>query len=428
MCIRDRAGLVQHQHVDAGQSGAPPAGDGAGRDAGLGLQVLRGHRLGRGAGDDVATPVGAPPRRRAPGPRAGSRRGVPWCPRTRSAGDPPMPDSAVDSTGTGPEVAPDDLAWNQRDGDEVAAALGVDPGNGLRTDQVADQRVRFGPNRLPDAAREPVWRALLRPFQDLLVLVLIVAAAVSAAVSREWETPVVILLVVVLNAAINFVQERKAEASLQALRDMTVARCQVRRDGRLFKLDAADMVPGDAVVIEAGDRVPAGGRRLQVAALEVQDATLTGESEPVAKDTGTVADSDAPLADRIDMVFMNTVVTRGRAVFVVTATGTGTQMGAIAGLLAGAKSERTPLQRQINQLARTLTELAGAVVLVVFVLGLLRGQSFSALFLLDRSRHSGGRSSHPRGGPRSAPGERAGQAVAMAANSCAHWVSCRSAR
>jgi len=292
-----------------------------------------------------------------------------------------MPDSAVDSTGTGPEVAPDDLAWHQRDGDEVAAALGVDPGTGLRTDQVADRRVRFGPNRLPDAAREPVWRALLRPFQDLLVVVLIVAAAVSAAVSREWETPVVILAVVVLNAAINFVQERKAEASLQALRDMTVARCQVRRDGSLFELDAADLVPGDVVVIEAGDRVPADGRLLQVAALEVQEATLTGESEPVAKDTAAVADSDAPLADRIDMVFMNTVVTRGRAVFVVTATGTGTQMGAIAGLLTGAKSERTPLQRQIDQLARTLTALAGAVVLVVFVLGMLRGQSFSALFL-----------------------------------------------
>src|SRR5664280_2240554 len=243
---------------------------------------------------------------------------------------------------------------------------------------------RFGPNRLPDAAREPVWRALLRPFQDLLVLVLIVAAAVSAAVSREWETPVVILLVVVLNAAINFVQERKAEASLQALRDMTVARCQVRRDGGLFELDAADLVPGDVVVIEAGDRVPAEGRLLQVIALEVQEATLTGESEPIAKDTAAVADSDAPLADRIDMVFMNTVVTRGRAVFVVTATGTGTQMGAIAGLLASAKSERTPLQRQINQLARTLTELAGAVVLVVFVLGLLRGQSFSELFLTAR--------------------------------------------
>src|SRR5664279_4117797 len=162
---------------------------------------------------------------------------------------------------------------------------------------------------------------------------------------------------------------------------MTVARCQVRRDGGLYELDAADLVPGDVVVIEAGDRVPADGRLLQVIALEVQEATLTGESEPIAKDTAAVADSDAPLADRIDMVFMNTVVTRGRAVFVVTTTGRGTQMGAIAGLLAGAKSERTPLQRQIDQLARTLTALAGAVVLVVFVLGMLRGQSFSALFL-----------------------------------------------
>src|SRR5674536_279201 len=134
--------------------------------------------------------------------------------------------------------------------------------------------------------------------RDLLVVVLIVAAAVSAAVSREWETPVVILAVVVFNAAINFVQERKAEASLQALRDMTVARCQARRDGSLFELDAADLVPGDVVVIEAGDRVPADGRLLQVIALEVQEATLTGESEPVAKDTAAVADYGTTLADR----------------------------------------------------------------------------------------------------------------------------------
>jgi Ca2+-transporting ATPase len=271
--------------------------------------------------------------------------------------------------------------WHTREVAEVAAALAVTPDRGLDEGQVTERRTRFGPNRLREAEREPTWRALLRPFQDLLVVVLLIAAAVSAVVSREWETPVVILVVVVFNAMINFVQERKAEASLQALRHMTVARARVLRGGAVQEIPAEELVPGDVVLVEAGDSVPADGRLAEAVALEVQEAALTGESQPVAKDVEVVGDPEAALADRTDMVFMNTLVTRGRGTLVVTATAMDTQMGAIAGLLEAAKAERTPLQRQIDQLAATLTAVAGVVVLIVFALGLLRGQPFTQLFL-----------------------------------------------
>ena len=140
-----------------------------------------------------------------------------------------------------------------------------------------------------------------------------IAAGLSAVVSREWETPAVILVVVVFNAMISFVQERKAEASLQALRDMTIARAVVRRGGAVGEIAAEDLVPGDVVLLEAGDSVPADSRLLEAVALKAQEAALTGESQPVSKDVDVVPDPDAAPADRTNMVFMNTLVTRGPA-------------------------------------------------------------------------------------------------------------------
>ena len=180
---------------------------------------------------------------------------------------------------------------------------------------------RDGPNRLAEARREPRWRAFLRQFQDLLIIVLLVAAVVSLVVTREWETPVVIALVVLLNATIGFAQESKAEASLEALEKMLVTTATVRRDGRMASLDASGLVAGDVVVLQAGDRVPADGRLLAATALEVQESSLTGEAQPVAKSATDAVEPAAPLGDRSTVVFMNTTVARGHAEFVVTGTG-----------------------------------------------------------------------------------------------------------
>ena len=273
------------------------------------------------------------------------------------------------------------LPWHATSPDEVTQRLEVDVQAGLSATGAARRLERDGPNRLAEAKREPRWKAFLRQFQDLLIIILLIAAVISFAVTREWETPVVIALVVLLNATIGFAQESKAEASLEALKKMLVTTATVRRDGRMVNLDAAELVVGDVVVLQAGDRVPADGRLVSASGLEVQESSLTGEAQPVGKSATDEVAPDAALGDRTSVVFMNTTVTRGHAELVVTSTGMGTEIGRIAGLLHEAEQESTPLQRQIAALSRTLAMIAGGVIVVVFVLGLVRGQDFGALFV-----------------------------------------------
>ena len=272
-------------------------------------------------------------------------------------------------------------AWHARPAAETARGLGVDPGVGLSSAEVARRLGRYGPNRLAETPREPRWRVFLRQFQNLLILILLVAAAVSLAVTREWETPVVIVLVVLLNATTGFVQESRAENSLEALKQMLVTTATVRRDGRTVRVDAAELVPGDVVMVEAGDRIPADGRLFSSASLEVQESSLTGEAQPVGKSAAAEVDERAPLGDRITAVFMNTMVTRGRAEALVTATGMATETGRIAHMLHEAEPEPTPLQRQTDRLGRTLALIAGIVIIVVFVLGLVRGYDLHEQFV-----------------------------------------------
>jgi Ca2+-transporting ATPase len=271
--------------------------------------------------------------------------------------------------------------WHALAAPDAARRLEVDPTRGLSSAQAAERLEQYGPNRLAEAPREPRWRAFLRQFQDLMIVILLVAAVVSAVVGREWETPIAIVVVVLFNATLGFVQESRAEASLEALKQMEVATATVRRDGRIVRLDAAELVPGDVFVVEAGDRVPADGRLLSATSLEVQESSLTGEALAVGKSATDRVDPHAPLGDRATAVFMNTAVTRGRGEVVVTATGMATEMGHVAGMLSEADPEPTPLQRQINTLSRTLAAVAGAVIVVVAVAGVLRGQEFGELFV-----------------------------------------------
>ena len=271
-------------------------------------------------------------------------------------------------------------AWHTREPQEVLAELGAGP-SGLSAAEAARRLAGYGPNALPDAAGIPAWRRVLRLLADPMIAVLAVAAVVSAVVSREWETPVVILLVVALNTVLNYVQETRAEASLAALRDMAVPHSRVVRDGVESQIDSADLVPGDVVVLESGDRVPADGRILEATRFQVAESALTGESVPVDKTPAPVPDRDAPLGDRSGMVFMNTEVTRGRARVVVTATGERTEMGAIADLLGSAGRGPTPLQRRIGVLARVLTVIALVVVALVMLIGVVRGQTWDAMLL-----------------------------------------------
>ncbi len=266
--------------------------------------------------------------------------------------------------------------------DDVVASLVTDVGAGLSSAEVSQRLATFGPNRLAESKRRPAFLRFVDQFRDLLITILLAAAVVSFAVSGELKTPIVVLVVVFLNALIGFVQENRAEASLEALKKMLTASSRVRRDGEVMAVATDDLVPGDVVLVEAGDRIPADGRLVLAANLEIEEAALTGESHPSEKSTLLVDRADAPLGDRSCIAYMNTTVTRGRGEFVVTATGMNTEIGRIAGLLRDTQTEKTPLQKQLEGLAHSLAKLSGVIVAAVFAIGLLRGNSVSELLNL----------------------------------------------
>ena len=261
--------------------------------------------------------------------------------------------------------------WHAQSADQVCADLETDPARGLTPDEATQRLTRHGPNRLAEKPPRSKWLAFADQFKSLLILVLIGAALLAGAVG-DVKDAVVILLVVLVNALLGFWQEHRAEATLAALKKMLAPVARVRRDGRVEEIPAAQLVPGDLVLLEAGDRVPADGRVLVAHNAEVAEAALTGESHAVAKVASAVAAADAPLGDRLNMVFMNTVVTRGRLEMLVTGTGMATEMGRLAGMLEAAEPGPTPLQLQLDALGKRLALIAGVVIGAIFLLGLLR--------------------------------------------------------
>lgn len=243
---------------------------------------------------------------------------------------------------------------------------------GIADAEAAARLEHFGENRLTEKPPRSKWLAFLDQFKSLLILVLIGAAALAGAIG-DFKDAVVILIVVLFNALLGFWQEHRAEATLAALKKMLSPVARVRRAGRVEEIPAAQLVPGDIVLLEAGDRVPADGRLVATHNVEIDEAALTGESHPVGKDGGATVAEDAPLAERINMAFMNTVVTRGRAELLVTGTGMSTEMGRLAGMLAKAEAGPTPLQIQLDALGRRLAVIAGVVIALIFALGLARG-------------------------------------------------------
>ena len=266
--------------------------------------------------------------------------------------------------------------------DEALLQLGVDLGRGLDSSEASARLESHGENRLADVDRRPAWKRFADQFKDFLIAILFVAAVVSLFVSGDVKTPVVVLVVVMLNAVIGFVQENRAESSLEALKKMLTANTRVRRNGDVLSVESSTIVPGDIVLVEAGDRVPADGRIVLAANLEIEEAALTGESQPAMKSIAPVERVDAPLGDRTSVAYMNTTVTRGRAEILVTSTGMDTEIGRIAGLLRATETDKTPLQKQLEGLAHSLAKLSGVVVLAVVVVGLLRGEEFTDLLNL----------------------------------------------
>ncbi len=263
---------------------------------------------------------------------------------------------------------------------EVAAHLGSDPAAGLATKEASQRLARYGPNELPHPRPRSLMRVFFGQFQDFMVLVLLGATGISFFLGEIGDA-VTILLIVVVNAILGALQEFRAERSLEALKEMSAPTARVRRDGEEHRVPAAEVVPGDLLLLEAGDKPAADARLLHVSELAVEEALLTGESIPVQKSHDWVGDPRAPIGERRNMVFAGTTVVRGRAAALVTATGTATAMGGIARLLSEQKNEPTPLQVRLEGLGRTLVWACLAIAAVVVMAGVMRGESPFRMFL-----------------------------------------------
>ena len=278
-------------------------------------------------------------------------------------------------------------AWYARPAEVLAEELQTDLNCGMPIDAAARRLAQDGPNELPEAPPPSLLNLFLSQFTSLIVWVLIGAAIVSGLL-EDWIDAAAILAIVFFNGVLGFVQEFRAEQSLAALRKMSVSLARVIREGVLQSIPARELVRGDVVVLEAGDRIPADARLVYTTNFQAQEASLTGESTPVQKQAERLEATNVPLADQRNMVFMGTVAVSGKARGLVVATGLGTELGRIAALIqkaAEAERTETPLQRRLEQFGSTLLWLALTVVAIVFVLGSLRGEPLVEMFLVSVS-------------------------------------------
>ncbi len=265
------------------------------------------------------------------------------------------------------------------DAQEAVSELGSDIARGLSLDEVLERQAKHGPNKLREKKRKTNMQRFLDQFRDVMIIILLIAAVISFAVaciernSKEFIEPVLILLIVVLNAVMGMLQESKAERALEALKSMAAPHAKVIREGKEAVIDASELVPGDIIRLEAGDFVPADARLIRSASLKSEEAALTGESVPSEKDAEAIADENAPIGDRSNMVFSGCSITYGSALAVVIATGMDTEIGKIADLLSNEEDSQTPLQKKLAKLGRQLGVLALAACAIIFAVGLANG-------------------------------------------------------
>ena len=274
------------------------------------------------------------------------------------------------------------MTYHDQPAGEVLKSLGTDAEQGLSSARAQELLAKFGPNKLAEKKKKPLIIRFLEQFKDVMIIILLIAACVSFGVicyevftpgrngdPLEFVEPALIIFIVILNAVMGLVQESKAEKALEALKNMSAPHARVIRDGKEHFIQAADLVPGDIIILEAGDFVPADARLITSTNLKSEESALTGESVPSEKDARAIVDGKAPLGDRDNMVFSGCSVTYGTAKAVVTGTGMNTEMGKIAGLLAGEKETKTPLQQKLAQLGKYLGIVALAACAVIFIIG-----------------------------------------------------------
>ena len=248
---------------------------------------------------------------------------------------------------------------------------------GLSTAQAQERLATYGHNELDEGEKRSLLSKFIDQFKDLMIIILLIAAALSVITEGMdgFTDAMIILAVVVLNAAFGVYQEGQAEAAIEALKNMSSPLARVRRDGHVIEIDSKELVPGDIVLLEAGDVVPADMRLLEAASLKIEEAALTGESVPVEKDVTGLVEADAGIGDRVNMGYQNSNVTYGRGIGVVTNTGMYTEVGKIADMLANADETETPLKQSLEQLSKALTYLIVVIAVITFLVGVfVRGE------------------------------------------------------
>ncbi|WP_042422521.1 cation-translocating P-type ATPase [Streptacidiphilus anmyonensis] len=286
----------------------------------------------------------------------------------------------ADQAGGGGTPDLDAPPWYALPAQEVAGRLGVDPETGLSGSRAAELLDAHGPNALPEEQARPDWLRFLDQYRSYMQIILVAAAVVSLAI-KEWSTGILLIVLTLFNAVVGLRQEGKAESAMNALKSMMKATARVRRDGAETELPAEQLVVGDVVLISAGDEVPADGRIVRASALQIDESALTGESVPASKDAEALTGTQLSPGDQTNMAFMNTPVTHGSALLVVTATGSGTELGKISGMLSATETEQSPLTRELNTLTLWIAAAAGLTMIVMFALGRSRDQAWDALFV-----------------------------------------------
>jgi P-type Ca2+ transporter type 2C len=264
-------------------------------------------------------------------------------------------------------------AWHSLELDDVAGRLGADPSAGLSGDEAARRLDESGPNELDTTQGTSPWQLLLDQVKNVMILILLIAVGLSIGLGHGTEA-IVIAVIVLFAVLLGFAQEYRAERAIEALREMAAPTATVLRDGEPDEVLAREIVPGDVMLLEAGDRAPADGRLIEVVSLQVEEAALTGESLPVEKQTAALPEGDLPVGDRLNMVYSGTTVTYGHGRALAVATGMRTEFGGIAQLLQTVERAKTPLQLSLDKVGMALARIAVVVVLLVVALGLVRGQ------------------------------------------------------
>ena len=292
-----------------------------------------------------------------------------------------MTPPAVETAGQlSPGPPQTDVAWHQLPAHSVAHHLGVDPQLGLTAQDATQRTAVYGRNEIQEQRQRTPWRMLLDQFTDVMIIILMIAAGVSGIIGELLDTAV-IFIIVVLNALIGFIQEYRAERAVAALKQLAAPQAMVRRGGQRVTLPAAQLVPGDVVLLEAGNLIPADLRLFEAIQLTIEEAALTGESVPVDKHSHPLPQPDLPLGDRRNMAYKGTSVTHGRASGLVVSTGMHTELGKIAQLLQAEEGVQTPLQRRLVRFGQRLALATLVICLIVFGVGVLRGEPLLLMFL-----------------------------------------------